>query len=267
MLLITMHDSPDALKVLADGKLAGDRAKELEQSCKQTASRRPLHIRDHRALIVDLSETLLTTRKIGDSFQQTMHCFRTACPIRESIVSEIIRKPNGAPRSVLLQCVLLLLVAGAMGAQPPTQPAPLHLTLRDAVKMALKQNPQVQIANLNIAASQENQIVVRSALLPQASFEVSETVQRDNFDAFLGMRIQGLPQHSGPFWLFQGGGNGSVPLFDLAAWHRWRQSKENTTGARAQELTVRELNVQLLVSQYLAARGETGCFHAVTEII
>ncbi len=78
----------------------------------------------------------------------------------ESIVSEITRKPNGRKRGVLLQCVLLLLVgvAGAKGAQPPaqsaTQPTPLRLTLRDAVVMALKQNPQVQIAKLNIAVSQ-----------------------------------------------------------------------------------------------------------------
>ena len=119
--------------------------------------------------------------------------------------------------------------------------------------MALKQNPQVQIANLNIAVTQENQIVARSALLPQANFAISEAVQRENLEAFLGMRIAGFPQHSGPFWLFQGGSSGSVPLFDLAAWHRWRQSQENTTGARAQELTVREQNVQLVVSQYLGS--------------
>jgi outer membrane protein TolC len=78
-------------------------------------------------------------------------------------------------------------------------------------------------------------------------------VQRENLEAFLGMKVAGFPEHSGPFWLFQGGANGSVPLLDLAAWHRWRQSKENTTGERAQELTVREQNVQLVVSQYLGS--------------
>jgi outer membrane protein TolC len=125
--------------------------------------------------------------------------------------------------------------------------------LRDAVEIALKQNPEVQIGNLNVAVTQENQIVARSALLPQANLAVSEAVERENLEAFLGMKVAGFPQHSGPFWLFQGGSNGSVPLFDLAAWHRWRQSKENTTGARAQELTVREQDVQLVVSQYLGS--------------
>jgi outer membrane protein len=261
MLRITMHDSPESVTFLVEGKLVGDWAKELEQCCKQTAS-----VRGHRALIIDLSETLFIDQEgrriLATLFHQGAF-FRTACPMTESIVSEITRKPNGDGRGVLLQCVLLLLlvVAGAKGAQPPaqnttqpiTQPAPLRLTLRDAVDMALKQNPQVQIANLNIAVTQENQIVARSALLPQANFAVSEMAQRDNLEAFLGMRIQGFPQHTGPFWLFQGGPSGSMPLFDLAAWHRWRQSKENTTGARAQDLTVRELNVQLVVSQYLGS--------------
>jgi outer membrane protein TolC len=111
----------------------------------------------------------------------------------------------------------------------------------------------VQIANLKVAVTQENQIVARSALLPQVNLAVSQAVQRENLEAFLGMRVAGFPEHSGPFWLFQGGPNGSVPLLDLAAWHRWRQSKENTTGARAQDLTVREQDVLLVVSQYLGS--------------
>jgi outer membrane protein TolC len=111
----------------------------------------------------------------------------------------------------------------------------------------------VQIANLSVAVTQENQTIARSALLPQANLAVSEAVQRENLEAFLGMKIAGFPEHSGPFWLFQGGGNGSVPILDLAAWHRWRQSQENTKGANAQDLTVREQNVQLVVSQYLGS--------------
>jgi outer membrane protein TolC len=260
MLRITMHDSPESLTLLVEGKLVGDWAKELEQCCKQSAS-----VRGHRALIIDLSETLFIDQEGRRVLAALFHAgafFRTACPMTESIISEITRKPNGGRHGAMLHCALLvLLVTGAKAAQlptqlptqPPTQPTPLRLTLRDAVEMALKQNPQVRIANLNIAMAQENQVVARSALLPQANFEVSEAVQRDNVEAFLGMRIQGFPQHSGPFWLFQGGPSGSVPLFDLAAWHRWRQSKENTTGARAQDLTARELNVQLVVSQYLGS--------------
>jgi outer membrane protein len=47
----------------------------------------------------------------------------------------------------------ILLMAAAMFAQSQ----PLHLTLRDAEEMALKQNPQVRIANLNTAVTQTTQ--------------------------------------------------------------------------------------------------------------
>ncbi|MGA2882384.1 MAG: TolC family protein [Bryobacteraceae bacterium] len=252
MLRITVLDNPEALTFRVEGKLVGQWAGELERSWKQAAS-----IQGHRALIVDLTETQFIDeegrRVLAKLFREGAF-FRTAGPMTESIVSEITGKSRPAWQSTLAQSILLMLIAiAAKGAQPAPPSAPLRLTLRDAVEMALKQNPQVQIANLNTAVTQENQIVARSALLPQANLAVSEAVQRENLEAFLGMKVAGFPGHSGPFWLFQGGSNGSVPIFDLAAWHRWRQSKENTTGARADELTVREQNVQLVVSQYLGS--------------
>ena len=121
MLRITMQESPEALTFLVEGKLVGDWAKELEQCWKQTAS-----IRGHRALIIDLSETLFIDeegrRVLAKLFREGAF-FRTACPMTESIVSEITGKPNGRPRGALLQCVLLLAAGGwGEGAQPPTQP-------------------------------------------------------------------------------------------------------------------------------------------------
>ena len=224
MLRITVLDNPEALTFRVEGKLVGQWAGELEQSWKDAAG-----IRGHRALIVDLSETLFIDdqgrRVLAKLFREGAF-FRTAGPMTESIVLEITGKSKPVWPSIVAQSVLLLLLSIAVkGAQPPLPSAPLRLTLHDAVEMALKQNPQVQIANLNTAVTQENQIVARSALLPQANLAVSEAVQRVNLEAFLGMKVAGFPGHSGPFWLFQGGSNGSVPIFDLAAWHRWRQSK------------------------------------------
>ena len=43
--------------------------------------------------------------------------------------------------------ILLALAAGAFAQDP----APLKLTLRDAVQLALKQNPRVILANLGVA--------------------------------------------------------------------------------------------------------------------
>ncbi len=248
MLRITMHNSPEALTFQVEGRLIGEWAKELELTWKSAAA-----VRGNRAPIIDLTGILFIDdegkRVLARLFREGAF-FRTAGPMTDSIVSDIAAKKKCVLRGTALPAIFLLVVATcAKGAAPE----PLRLTLRDAVGIALKQNPQVQVANLNVAVTQENQTIARSALLPQANLAVSEAVQRENLEAFLGAKISGLPEHSGPFWLFQGGPDGSVPLLDLAAWHRWRESKENTTGARAQELTVREQNVLLVVSQYLGS--------------
>lgn len=254
MLRITTESGAQAFTLLVEGKLVGAWAKELERTWKQSAASRA-----NRAAVVDLSETQYIDsegRRVLAKLASEGARFRTACPMIESIVAEIGGKSRAALRGLLPCLLAILLAASARASQAPpasAQPGPLRLSLRDAVQTALKQNPQVQIANLNKAVAQEDQIVARAALLPQANLAVSEEVMRENLVAFLGMKVPGFPEHSGPYWLFQGGANGSAPLFDLVAWHRWRQSNENITGARAQERTVREQDVLLVVSQYLGS--------------
>jgi outer membrane protein len=250
MLKITIHDSSEALTFQVEGKLIGAWARELEQAWKAASS-----VRKRKALIVDLTETLYIDeegkRVLAKLFRDGAF-FRTCGTMTSSIVDEITGKSGNPWRGILAQSSLILLLAVGI-ARGASDPAPLKLTLRDAVQMALKQNPQVQIANLNIAESQENQNVARSGLLPQISLAGSESVHRVNLAAAFGSKIPQFPGHVGPFWLVQGGPSGSLPIFDFTAWRRWQASKENVTGTRAQELTVREENVQLVVSQYLGS--------------
>jgi outer membrane protein len=249
MLKITIHDSPEALTFQVEGKLVGAWAKELEEAWT-TAS----EIRNRKALIVDLTETLYIDeegkRVLAKLFRDGA-CFRTSGTMTSCIVDEITGKSRNPWRGILAQSLLLLLALGV--ARGAADPVALKLTLRDAVQMALKQNPQVQIANLNIAESRENQSVARADLLPQVNLNASESVHRINLAAAFGKSIPLFPGHVGPFWLVQGGPSGSLPLFDFTAWRRWQASKENVTGTRARELTVREENVQLVVSQYLGS--------------
>ena len=65
---------------------------------------------------------------------------------------------------VVMFLILSWLLAGGnlLGEDKP----PLRLTLRDAVQLALKENPQVQIANLNVAQSAQDDTIARAALLP-----------------------------------------------------------------------------------------------------
>jgi outer membrane protein len=137
--------------------------------------------------------------------------------------------------------------------------APLHLTLHDAVVLALKQNPQVILANLNVAQSTEDSRIARLGLFPQVGAGISESVERLNVDALFGEPFPGIPQHIGPFWVAQGGIRFSAPL-DLTLWRRYRAAQTGITAAHAQEMTAREESVMLVVSQYL------GCQRAAAEV-
>ena len=144
----------------------------------------------------------------------------------------------------------LALAAGAFAQDP----APLKLTLRDAVQLALKQNPQVILANLGVAQSEQERNIARSTLLPQAGARVNETVNRANIEAGFGLRIPGFSQHIGPFRYEQMGVGFTADVLDLTLWRRYRASQAGIESSRAQETTVREDSVMLVVSQYLGSQ-------------
>ena len=153
---------------------------------------------------------------------------------------------------------LSLALAGTCLAQQPT--APLNLTLKDAVNLALKQNPQVILANLEVSQSQQDRLVARSQLLPQANGSVSETVNRLNLHAAIGLAFPGFATHVGPFEVFQSGVAVNAPVFDLTLWRRYKSSLIAIDASRAQETTAREESVMLVGSQYL------GCQRAGADV-
>jgi outer membrane protein TolC len=152
---------------------------------------------------------------------------------------------------------LLLSLLPVNGNMRGEDKPPLRLTLREAVQLALKENPQVQIANLNVAQSAQDDAIARAALLPQAGIEVYDRIQRFNLEAFIGRSFPGSPQHAGPFQTFQAGTGFSMPVFDLTLWRRWQASRQGVRANEAQESTVREQIVLLVVSQYLGGLRAT----------
>ena len=164
-------------------------------------------------------------------------------------MSQIRMTPGVAP----LLTLLLFLTTIATGLAQDVQP-PLRLTLKDAVGLALKQNPQVILANLDVSQSVEDRRVARSGLLPQLNGTVTETVNRENIEALLGQSFPGFTQHIGPFEVFQAGVGIRAPIFDLTLWRRYQGSQAGVEASRAQERTARELSVLLVVSQYLGTQ-------------
>ena len=146
--------------------------------------------------------------------------------------------------------ILLTLTSAALAQET----GPLKLTLREAVSLALKQNPQVILANLGVSQSQQDRQIARSALLPQVNGNVSETVHRVNLETAIGFSFPGFPQHIGPYYVFQGGVGFNAPVFDLTLWRRYRSAQIGIDSSRAQEMSVREESVLLVVSQYLGSQ-------------
>src|SRR6266567_7216175 len=68
--------------------------------------------------------------------------------------------PCARPAVVNRKLLTLTLLAGSGLAQDSS---PLKLTLHDAVVLALKQNPQVILANLGVSQSEQERLIARSA--------------------------------------------------------------------------------------------------------
>jgi outer membrane protein len=155
-------------------------------------------------------------------------------------------------RQIFIPLVLILqlsLPLAAIAQQPPAPPpAPLQLTLKQAVQLALKQNPQRVIAQLLVSESDRNSQIARSALLPQANVAASGSINQYNFQS-----IERAPTRSpaGPFQLVEAGPTFSQSILNFQKIRAYQIGREGTHQARADEQTTREIVVNAVVDQYL----------------
>jgi len=144
----------------------------------------------------------------------------------------------------------LSLPLASFAQQPPAAPpAPLQLTLKQAVQLALKQNPQRVIAHLLVSESDRNSQMARSALLPQANVAASASLNQYNFQS---IERNPKPVDAGPFQVIQAGPTFSQTLLDFPKIRAYQIGREGTHRARADEQTTREIVVNAVVDQYLS---------------
>ena len=250
MLRITIQESAEASTFKLEGKLTGPWVRELEQAWTGAAAASTMPA---RTVVVDLAEVTYIDCA-GRDLLARMHASGAtliACsPLNKSIVDDIARAGKHA---LMLLAVALACAVGSRAQDT----APLRLKLHDAVQLALNENPQVQIANLNVAQSQQDQVLARAGLLPQASLQVYEQTRRFAVAPLFGLQQLPpsfpFPGHLGPYQVYQGGPNFSAPVFDLTLWRKWQASKEGVGASRAQSQGVREQIAMLVVSQYLGS--------------
>jgi outer membrane protein TolC len=241
-----------------EGKLAGPWVEEFERCWSSTLEK-------WKNVVVELAGVTFIDSK-GKCLLAKIHSQGAkligAGLMTKSIIEEISgcdeeqkRNANGShgPKHTVLKTLILLVVPMFLyfGGARAQESNPLKLTLREAVQLALKQNPEVQIANLNLAQSVQDRNIARSGLLPQADMQALDRATRYNIYALFGRQFPGLSEHGGPFQFFQAGPNFSMPVFDLTLWRRWESAHQGIRSSEAQETTVREQTVLLVVSQYL----------------
>jgi outer membrane protein TolC len=132
--------------------------------------------------------------------------------------------------------------------QPASSAGSLQLTLKQAVQLALKQNPQRVIAQLLIYESDRNSQIARSALLPHAGVAGAGSINQYNFQS-----IERAPQRAaaGPFQVIEAGPTFSQTILNLPQIRAYQIGWEGTHQARADEQTTREIVVNAVVDQYL----------------
>jgi outer membrane protein len=155
-------------------------------------------------------------------------------------------------RQALVVLVLILQLSLPLDAsaqqQPAGSPAPLQLTLKQAVQLSLKQNPQRVIAQLLVSESDRNSQIARSALLPHADIEAQGYINQYNVQS-----IERAPKRGGlgPYQIIQAGPAFSQSILDFQKIRAYQIGREGTQQARADEKTAREIVVNAVVDQYL----------------
>lgn len=265
MLRITTEKKRGRTILSVEGRLAGPWVAALEQCWRERAAEEKFAIDLCGVSFIDAAGKAL----LKEIHQQGGKLIAEGC-LNQAIVDEIAGRERNEKTGCLGRkkgshiifyvaffSLLVIPAARAQGADkssglPGTAPAgTLRLTLDDAVKLALKQNPTAQIAILAAAESAQDRKVALSALLPQANLNVTDTVERLNLQAFLGSRIPGFPQHAGPFQVFSAGPQFSAPVFDLTLFRRYQAARETANASKADSLSTREQVILLVVSQYI----------------
>jgi hypothetical protein len=97
--------------------------------------------------------------------------------------------------------------------------------MKDAVQLALRQNPQRLIARLIVSERNQDKNIAQSAILPQVNVVAGESVNSYNSQSIAGGP---KPVRVGPFQAVDAGGEFSLDLFNMSLTRRYQASRRRT---------------------------------------
>jgi outer membrane protein len=126
----------------------------------------------------------------------------------------------------------------------------LSLTMHEAVKLALRQNPRLLESRLQALESKQTANVARAALLPKAALGVEEQAERLNLATAFGQEAP--PYSVGPYSNVQLGATFDVPVVAVSAWRSYQAAKQRQQSSQFQAVVEQETIASLVVGQYLS---------------
>jgi outer membrane protein TolC len=133
---------------------------------------------------------------------------------------------------------------------PPAQS--IVLTLKEAVQLALKQNPQVVALRLLSLESDRQRQIARSALLPQASLTSTGVLAQYNFAS---IERTSTRTASGIYQYIQAGPTYSQSLLNLPLFRNYQISREGVREARTMQQKSGSISPSVFTSKRRICRG------------
>ena len=172
--------------------------------------------------------------------------------------------------SIGLGLLLVARLAGQslQGSVPgPVAPAPLALTLEDAIQRGLKYNLGLLESETATQTARAERITALSALLPQVTGTLLEADEQLNLKT-LGFNVPPnpyikIPTIVGPFSYTEARANVSAKVLDFTALRNLRSSRANEEAARLSAGESRDLVVQAVANSYLGVIADTSRVAAI----
>lgn len=147
---------------------------------------------------------------------------------------------------------MICLVAALAGAAQVQGAEPMRLSLRQAIDLAVKQNPQVQIAGLRVLQAESSVKAVRSGLLPQLGLGATSGYENLNLKA-LGFAAPGLPESTGLLQQFDVRPSLTQTIYDPGLRKALLASRERAQESRWDAVSVQESTLLAVTGLYLEA--------------
>lgn len=173
-------------------------------------------------------------------------------------------------RSIIVAatCLAGLAPAAALAQETPgnlarATPAPLRLTLADALSRGLTNNIAAVLARQGVESAEGARMAALSGLLPTVMGRVSETKQKVNLEAFGFPIPAGTNPIVGPFNVFDARVSVSQSVFDLTSFEAARAGSQTLASAQASNADARDTVVLVCANLYLRTVIGAGLVDAV----